>query len=380
MDYGDIALSTTQRENTWIFWWAITEKTYRKAYSQIEIVCAINIFFACDFCAKCIIFDVCTVHRRVLGIGQCKCMVILKDWGISLIVVYCLVWKYHDPSYLKRWWQVFPSNVDLLWQNFDKLRRIRCNSWTMPWKRSATVWPSFISVSWSVLRFQLDGWASMIWVSKKFLYFGMLLGFPKNFTTKITWNSLNHFFFCTSALIFKAYIGTNVGRRVIPPVFHSSFQTSQNRRSVGFNRAILTSGFSLWFSRLWPWTTWGLPTIQHLLWREDKCRDFHWCHRLRIFFCWENQYKNAKMWRISRRFGYLIDVEKKSQWVEISEANLISIVFSNTRRFFFGVAFRKLPPSLGGHVLGKPELGFKKRWVEYIWMFPKIVVPPNHPF
>ena len=143
---------------------------------------------------------------------------------------------------------MFPSNVDLQQLNFDATRRIRCNSWTMPWKRSATVWPSFISVSWSVLVYQLDlsidlgfawkpiGFWACRWFGclKNFLYFGMLLGFPKIHYI-ITWK-VEPISSALPALIFKApsfkSLGTNVGTRVIPP-FSIAASKLVFRRSVG---------------------------------------------------------------------------------------------------------------------------------------------------
>ena len=116
------------------------------------------------------------------------------------------------------------------------MRRIRCNSWRMPWKRSATVWPSFISVSWSVLVYQLDGWACR-WFGclKNFLYFGMLLGFPKIHYI-ITWK-VEPISSANSCADFqnpklKKKPRNECRHESDPPVFHSSFQTSQNRRSV----------------------------------------------------------------------------------------------------------------------------------------------------
>ena len=191
---------------------------------------------------------------------------------------------------------MFPSNVFFCLALPLMLRRIRCNSWTMPWKRSATVWPSFISVS---RRLEVSSWmAEHRWFGcrKKFLYFGMLLMISQKFYYKNHVEFVEPISSALPALIFKAYIGTNVGTRVIPQF---SIAASKRVKTVEVSETKPSHP-----QCRYPFDSrgygheqhGGLPTIQHLLWREDKCRDFHWCHRLRTFFLLQ-PYKMLKMWR-----------------------------------------------------------------------------------
>ena len=188
------------------------------------------------------------------------------------------------------------------------------------------------------------------------------------------------------ALIFKAYIGTNVGTRVIPQF---SIAASKRVKTVEVSETKPSHP-----QCRYPFDSRGYGHEQHgdfqpsNIYYEERTNvvTFIDATDSGLFFCCSH----TKCLKCGGPlcFGYLIDLLKKSQWVEISQANLISIVFSNTRRFLFGVAFRKeywkffeenwKHQAREVHVLEIPQLGFKKRWVEYIWMFPKIVgFPPK---
>ena len=131
--------------------------------------------------------------------------------------------KFGEPMVLGSQWFLHAPRLTL--------RRIRCSSWIVLWKRLVIAWPSFITVSW---------WKKM---SDSPVAGDEDLGGVFEHGTR-GW----------SLFLFQ---------------IHSSWG--------GYNTSWGSTAATILASRLWQWTTWGLPAVQHLLWGEDQSRDLYWC-------------------------------------------------------------------------------------------------------
>lgn len=156
------------------------------------------------------------------------------------------------------------------------------------------------------------GWLSIddLGVEKISCILWNVVGISQNFTTKITWNSLNQFLLQLPALIFKTPSWTNVGRRVIPQFSIAASKRVKTVEVSKRNRAILNVDIPL-ILEVTAMNNTGTSNHPTFTMKRGQMSWLSLMPQTQDFFFGCSHTKMQKCGGLPLCFGYLIDLLKK---------------------------------------------------------------------